>query len=151
MTYLILYTGAYSEWFKDNPTYLPSAIELLVKGLDSPMASQATLGLKDLCRECQLQMKVYAEPLLQACLQSLINGRLKNSESVRLMFSIGKIMSTLPPDQILPYLDSLVSPCFSELHEIVQSQTVSHVVSINIFLSIKLITQFGFCFCFLGK
>lgn len=89
------------------------------------MASQATLGLKDLCRECQLQMKGYAEPLLQACQQALLSGRLKNTESVRLMFSIGKIMSMLPPQKILPCLDSMVSPCFSELQDIVNNGHVS--------------------------
>lgn len=88
------------------------------------MASQATLGLKDLCRECQLQMRSYAEPLLNACQQSLLSGRLKNSESVRLMFSIGKIMSMLPPDKIPICLDSMVSPCFQELQTITQARQV---------------------------
>lgn len=88
------------------------------------MASQATLGLKDLCRECQLQMRSYAEPLLNACQQSLLGGRLKNSECVRLMFSIGKIMSMLPPDKIPICLDSMVSPCFQELQTLTQAAQV---------------------------
>lgn len=117
-------SGGYCEWFKANPVYLLSAAELLVKGLNSSQASLATLGLKDLCRECQLEMKSYAEPLLQACQQSLSSGRLKNPESVRLMYSVGKILSVLPYDKIVPYLNLMVSPCFEELQQLTQSENV---------------------------
>lgn len=88
------------------------------------MASQATLGLKDLCRECHLQMRSYAEPLLNACQQSLLGGRLKNPESVRLMFSIGQIMSMLPAEKIPMCLDSMVLPCFQELIMLTQERNV---------------------------
>lgn len=101
------------------------------------MASQATLGLKDLCRECQLQMKIYAEPLLHACQQSLQGGRLKNSECVRLMFSIGKLISMMPPEKILPCLDLMVSPCFEELQQMVQSRAVS-IYSILVIFNIQI-------------
>lgn len=118
-------SGAYSEWFKDNPTYIPQAIRVLVVGLNSNQTAQASLGLKDLCRECQLHLKPYAEPLLQACLQAINNGHMINSDEVRLMYSIGKLMSMLPPEDVLRWLDIVVSPCFSELQSLVQSQTVS--------------------------
>lgn len=118
-------TGAYSEWFKDNPTYIQFAIQLLVSGLNSTQTSQATLGLKDLCRECQLQLRDYAEPLLQACQQAILQGRLKNSECVRLMYSIGKLMSMLPQESMLHWLDTVVSPCFEELNSLAQEQNVS--------------------------
>lgn len=117
--------GAYAEWFKFNTQYLPSVIQLLVRGLNSSQASQATLGLKDICGECQPQMIEYTEPLLQACQQSMISGKLKNSESVRLMFSIGKLMSMLPEEKLVPSLDALVSPCFEELQMIVHNGVVS--------------------------
>lgn len=117
--------GAFSEWFKFNTEYLPSVIELLVRGLNSSQASQATLGLKDICGECQTQMREYTEPLLQACQQSLTGGKLKNSECVRLMFSIGKLMSMLPEEKLLPSLDALVSPCFEELQTILHNGVVS--------------------------
>lgn len=116
--------GAYSEWLKENPTYIPSAIRLLVIGLNSSQTSQATLGLKDLCRECQIQMCEYAEPLMQACHQAIAQGNLKNSECVRLMYSIGKLMSMLPEENVMRWLDTVVSPCFEELTIIVQEQNV---------------------------
>lgn len=117
--------GSYSEWLNDNPKYLPSAIDLLVKGLDSKQASQATLGLKDLTSECESKMQPYAEPLLEACQQSLLKGHLANSESVRLMYSIGNIMSLIPPEKMLLYLDNIISPCFKELQVLVQIRNVS--------------------------
>ncbi|XP_037040753.1 importin-13 [Bradysia coprophila] len=123
--------GGYCEWFKANPEYLLSATELLVKGLNSSQASLATLGLKDLCRECQLEMKSYAEPLLQACQQSLASGRLKNPESVRLMYSVGKILSVLQYDKIIQYLNLMVSPCFEELQQLTQSEQLNESAKIR--------------------
>ncbi|XP_073817967.1 importin-13-like protein cdm [Musca autumnalis] len=113
--------GSYCQWLRGNPMWIPSAIELLVRGLNSSMSAQATLGLKELCRDCQIQMKPYAEPLLNACQSSLASGQMKNSDCVRLMFSIGKLMSLLTPDKIPNYLDMIVSPCFEELSTICQS------------------------------
>lgn len=118
--------GSYSEWLHDNPKYLPSAIELLVKGLDSTQASQATLGLKDLTSECESKMKPYAEPLLEACQRSLLKGHLANSESIRLMYSIGNIMSMVSVEKIPLYLDNIISPCFKELQMLAQTQNVSY-------------------------
>lgn len=55
--------GSYCNWLMENPAYIPPAINLLVRGLNSSMSAQATLGLKELCRDCQLQLKPYADPL----------------------------------------------------------------------------------------
>lgn len=120
----MIFLGAYSEWFKDNPTYIPHAIRVLVIGLNSSQTAQASLGLKDLCRECQVHLTPYAEPLLQACLQAVSNGHLINSDEVRLMYSIGKLMSMLSHEDVLRWLDVVVSPCFTELQSLVQSQSV---------------------------
>lgn len=119
--------GSYCEWLRENPIYIPAAVELLVKGLNSPMSAQSTLGLKELCRECQMQIKPYGEPLLNACTMALNAGHMKDSDSVRLMFSIGKVMSLLPPATIPSYLDVVIRPCFEELSAICQEAKVSIV------------------------
>lgn len=119
------FKGAYSEWFKENPRYIPYAIQVLVIGLSSSETTEASLGLKDICRECQIYLKPYAEPLLQACLQAINNGRMENTDEVRLMYSIGKLMSMLESESIYRWLDIFVSPCFTELQTLVQSQAVS--------------------------
>ncbi|XP_020815162.1 importin-13-like isoform X2 [Drosophila serrata] len=132
--------GSYCNWLKENPTYIPSAINLLVRGLNSSMSAQATLGLKELCRVCQLQMKPYAEPLLNACHASLNTGRMKNSDSVRLMFSIGKLMSVLPPEDIPRYLDVIVSPWFEELQAICQEETKTPSARIRTIFRLNMIS-----------
>lgn len=132
--------GAYSEWFKENPTYLPYAIQILATGLNSNQTAQATLGLKDLCRECQLQLRSYAEPLLQACQQAIQNGHLINSDSVRLMFSIGKLMSMLPEDKLLHWLDAVVSPCFTELQTLTQNQSVNDSAKVRTIFRLNMIS-----------
>ncbi|KAJ6635779.1 Importin-13 [Pseudolycoriella hygida] len=135
----VCFPGGYCEWFKANPSYLLSATELLVKGLNSSQASVATLGLKDLCRECQLEMQSYAEPLLQACQQTLSSGRLPNPEIVRLMYSVGKILSVLPYDKIVPYLNLIVSPCFEELQQLIQSENLNESAKIRTMFRLNMI------------
>lgn len=132
--------GAYSEWFKENPTYLPNAIQILALGLNSNQTAQATLGLKDLCRECQLQLRSYAIPLLQACQQAILNGHLINTDSVRLMYSIGKLMSMLPQESLLHWLDAVVSPCFTELQTLTQSQSVNDSAKIRTIFRLNMIS-----------
>lgn len=132
--------GAYSEWFKENPSYLPHAIQIIALGLNSNQTAQATLGLKDLCRECQLQLRSYAIPLLQACQQAILNGHLINTDSVRLMYSIGKLMSMLPQDSLLHWLDAVVSPCFSEMQTLTQSQSVNESAKIRMIFRLNMIS-----------
>uniref|UniRef100_A0A1B0G997 Importin-13 n=1 Tax=Glossina morsitans morsitans TaxID=37546 RepID=A0A1B0G997_GLOMM len=132
--------GSYCQWLKDNPVYIPSAIQLLVRGLSSPMSAQATLGLKELCRDCQLQMKPYAEFLLNECQAALTSGQMKNSDCVRLMFSIGKLMSLLTSDKIPNYLDIIVSPCFEELTAICQAETKTPQARIRTIFRLNMIS-----------
>ncbi|EDW13739.1 importin-13 [Drosophila mojavensis] len=132
--------GSYCSWLMDNPSYIPPAIDLLVRGLNSTMSAQATLGLKELCRDCQMQLKPYAEPLLDACQATLVTGRMKNSDSVRLMFSIGKLMSLLPPEQIPKYLDIIVSPCFEELQSICQAGSTTPAARIRTIFRLNMIS-----------
>ncbi|CRL02034.1 CLUMA_CG015289, isoform A [Clunio marinus] len=133
--------GAYSEWVNDIPKYLPSAIELLVKGLDSPMSSQATLGLKDLTGDCHPQEMIpYAEPLLDACQQSLLKGHLAHPESIRLMYSIGNVLSMISAEKIPNYLDNIISPCFKELQMFAEHQNSSDGARLRIMFCLNMIS-----------
>lgn len=117
--------GAYAEWFKENTTHLQKGVQLLVDGINSPKSSQATLGLKYLTQECQEEMKDFAEPVLNACQQLLASGQVRQPESMRIMYSVGKLMSLLPPDKITICLDSIVSPLFKEMYYIVENTDVN--------------------------
>lgn len=133
--------GAFGEWFRENTTYLPAATALLVRGLNSSVAQQATLGLKDLCRECQIQMRPFAESLLEACQQSLQNGRLRNAEAVRLMFSIGRMMSLLPAERMQVCLDTIVAPFFQDLQAVVQVNELTPEAEERLTSRLKMITS----------
>lgn len=133
--------GSLSEWVNDNPKYLMSAIQLLVKGLDSSSSSQATLGLKDLTTDCQSeQMIPLAEPLLDACQAALHKGNLQNSESIRLMYSIGNIMSVVPIEKIPGYLDSIISPCFTELQMHAEQRNTSDSARLRVMFCLNMIS-----------
>uniref|UniRef100_A0A182NUZ9 Importin-13 n=1 Tax=Anopheles dirus TaxID=7168 RepID=A0A182NUZ9_9DIPT len=133
--------GAYSEWIGDNPKYLPSAITLLVKGLNSTKASQATLGLKDLTSECQKEVVPYALPLLDACRTALQEGHLKNAEMIRLMYTVGNILSVIAYDNIILYLDAMVSPCFEELQAHVQNNDRTEATKARVILRLEMISK----------
>lgn len=133
--------GAFSEWVNDNPKYLPSAIELLVKGLDSTMSSQATLGLKDLTSDCKPQQMVqFAEPLLEACQRSLMKGHLANPEANRLMYSIGNILSLVKVEKIPTYLDTIISPCFKELQLLAEQKNTTDPARLRIMFCLNMIS-----------
>uniref|UniRef100_W8B5B8 Importin-13 n=1 Tax=Ceratitis capitata TaxID=7213 RepID=W8B5B8_CERCA len=132
--------GSYCQWLKDNPAYIPPAIQLLVRGLNSNMSAQATLGLKELCCDCQLQMKPFAEPLLKACHDTLTSGQMKNSDCVRLMYSVGKLMSLLPAAKIPSYLDIIVGPCFEELQTICQQENKTPATRIRTIFRLNMIS-----------
>ncbi|XP_050081937.1 importin-13 [Anopheles aquasalis] len=133
--------GAYSEWFGENPKYLPSAITLLVKGLSSTKASQATLGLKDLTSECHKEVVPYALPLLDACRTVLQDGQLKNPEMIRLMYTVGNILSVISYENIIIYLDAMVSPCFEELGIHVQNNDISEQAKARVVLRLEMISK----------
>lgn len=111
--------GAYAEWLSSHPVYLGHVLPVLLFGLSNPEAAPAaTMALKDITRDCQKGIRSYSESLLQGCEQALLSGSLKASEKVRLMFILGKILSTLPLDMIVASLNRVVGPCVEELRSL---------------------------------
>lgn len=100
-------------------------------GLNSTQTSPASFALKDLCRECQLVLKPNADLLLESCHKAITSGNVSQGDEIRLMYSIGRLMSLLPSDKILHWLNLFASPCFVELHELVQSQQVRRLMELN--------------------
>ena len=63
-------------------------------------------------------MKPYAEAVIQSIQQSLQTGSLNTGECVRLMYPLGKMLSLLPPPQILPRLEPLLSGHMQALQQL---------------------------------
>ncbi|KAL0277773.1 UNVERIFIED_CONTAM: hypothetical protein PYX00_004941 [Menopon gallinae] len=131
--------GAYAEWISQHSTILEHILPLITLGLNAPeTAPNATMALKDLTRYCQCAIKPYAGFILDACQKALHGGRLKLNESTRLMYSVGRILSILPLDVIMQYLDVILSPYLDQLNSLSMEQPSAQVKN-NILLCLKMI------------
>merc|ERR1719370_833771 len=63
-------------------------------------------------------MKPYAEQVISSIQQSLTSGTLNTGECVRLMYPLGKMLSLLPPPQILPRVEPLLSGHLQALQQL---------------------------------
>lgn len=152
-------TGAYAEWFNLHPKSLAHVVPLLTLGLENTeTAPAATLSLKDLSRECQFSVQPYSQLILSASMASktlirnlcyyctwcckdfklfflhfkeaLRGGRLKQNECVRLMYTVGRVLSILPLETIIQYLDTIMFPCVNELHTLLGEEVINILCSI---------------------
>lgn len=109
--------GAYAEWLGNA---LAELIPGLVASLQSPeTATSATMALKDITRERTSSLEPYAPALLSACQEALNKGHLKNPECVRLMYSVGRLMSVLPYNHMMSTLEPLVTMYASDIEQLV--------------------------------
>jgi len=61
----MLLAGAFSEWLSEHPDMISCVLPVLMRGLhDSSLAQSASMSLKDLVRECQLQLQPHANEIL---------------------------------------------------------------------------------------
>lgn len=133
--------GAYAEWFNSHPKSLTHVIPLLTLGLENAeTAPAATLSLKDLSRECQFSIQPYSQLILSASMEALRAGRLKQNECVRLMYTIGRVLSVLPLETIIHYLDTIMFPCVNELHTLL-GQEPSATVKAGLLLRLKMLSM----------
>ena len=102
-----------------HPNLLPHVAPIVTSALQNPdLALCATMALKDMCRDCADGMKPYAQEVIDACDAALKSNQLKTGECVRLTYSVGKMLSLMPPEQILPRLEPILSPYLAELQSI---------------------------------
>ncbi|XP_046679331.1 importin-13 [Homalodisca vitripennis] len=133
--------GAYADWMNCHRETLQHVVPLLMFGLENPeTAPAATMSLKDITRECQLAMEPYSHHLLTAAMEVLKGGKLKQNENVRLMYSVGRVLSILPLQTIIQYLDTLMLPCVDEL-QILLAQPVSGEVKTGLLLRLKMLSM----------
>ncbi|CAL1278540.1 unnamed protein product [Larinioides sclopetarius] len=110
--------GAFAEWINTHPDVLGCVIPLLLMGLqNADVAISATFALKDISRDCYSSMQPFAEQILHTCLEALKGNILKLREKVRIIATIGKVLSIMPFSYIMEYLDTLLPPIFNELQE----------------------------------
>lgn len=111
--------GAYAEWINVHSQVLSQVIPLLLLGLrNADMSQAATMALKDISRDCQPSMKPYAENILEAGREALTKNELRDRERVRLMSTIGQVLSIMPMEFIMPYLDSILTPLVQQFRSL---------------------------------
>jgi len=113
--------GGFAEWLAMHPDLLPHVTPIVLSALTSPeIALYATMALKDMSRDCAAGMKPYSEEIIRACDNALKSGQLKHGECVRLMYPIGKMLSLLPPETILPKLEPILTPYLRDMQATVE-------------------------------
>uniref|UniRef100_T1JBC7 Importin-13 n=1 Tax=Strigamia maritima TaxID=126957 RepID=T1JBC7_STRMM len=133
--------GAYAEWINCNPNALSQIIPLILMGLNEPgAASSATLALSDISRDCQLNMRPFAESILTVCEEVFVKHLLKQHEEVRLMYSVGYAGSLLSPEVLLNYLKKLLTPVFVEMQNLSQKQELTAVEQSTLISRLKLLS-----------
>ena len=56
--------GSYAEWFSINPQLLEPVLSLIFTGAENPpLATPATIALKDITRECKFAITPYSEQI----------------------------------------------------------------------------------------
>ena len=53
-------------------------------------------------RDCAESMRPFAEDIIMSCHNALKSNQLKQGECIRLMYPIGKMLSQMPSEQVLP-------------------------------------------------
>lgn len=116
--------GAYSEWMSDHPDMLGYVVPLVVGSLaDEQVAPSATIALKELCHNCGKYLGgAWADVILTACQGALQDGRLKLAECVRIMSTVGRVLSLLPIDHCMQFLNIVLPPTFEELQTLINQE-----------------------------
>lgn len=128
--------GSYAEWINVHPEVLEHVIPLLMMGIqNTDISPSSTMALKDITRDCQPSLQPFAEQILSASQEAL--SRLKSRERIRLMSTIGQVLSIMPLNYIMSYLETLLTPIIHQLqHTVTEQQSSNSKMTIILNLNI---------------
>ena len=133
--------GSFSELLYNYPNILSHILPIITSAIRNPeLALCSTMALKDLSRDCADVMGPFAQSILTQCQQLLSSNELKNGECIRLMYPIGKMLSQIPQGQIMPYLESILTPHLMALQEMSSQETTAGAKPRLVFI-FKLLTS----------
>ncbi|XP_069126278.1 importin-13-like [Argopecten irradians] len=132
--------GSFGEWINCHPGSLSAVIPLILQGLcNTEAATAATMALKDVSRENLNHMPPYAHQILTSSQTALESGILKPRECIRLMSCIGQVLSVLKFEEILQYLNTILTPHIHQLEELVKLEP-SPSIKNNILLKLNMVS-----------
>ncbi|XP_060835642.1 importin-13 [Rhopalosiphum padi] len=102
--------GAYYYWMNTHPSYLELIVPLLMTGLhNSNMFSSASIALRDIAKECRKSIAPYNDVILNTAIVVLKKVK-KLKEEIRLMNTVGVILSVTSYPKNKPFLDTFINP-----------------------------------------
>lgn len=132
--------GSFGEWLNCHPDILGSVIPLVLQGLtNSEVATAATMSLKDVTRENLDHIVPYVHQILSSSQNALNSNILKSKDCIRLMCSIGQVLSVLEFEEIMQYLNAILTPHLQQMDEL-SKQEPSTAVKNAILLKLKMLT-----------
>lgn len=86
------------------------------------------MALKDITQSCQKYLQPYADHIIISAQLALQSGSLKLAECSRIMYSIGRVLSVLPLQRIMDYLNLILMPSFKEMQELLSCEPVFIII-----------------------
>lgn len=116
--------GAYADWINSHPEVMGCVMPLLLMGLqNADVAPSASFALKDITRDCYDCLQPYAEQILITSETALKGNILKSRERVRLMTTVGQVLSIMPFDYTMSFLNSLLTPMITQLQQLISQES----------------------------
>ncbi|KAH9499827.1 Importin-13 [Bulinus truncatus] len=115
--------GSFAEWMQWHPETLSCVLPLVLQGISNPeVGTAATIALKDITRENLSNIQPFAHQILMACQNCFEANVLKSRDLLRLMSSVGHILSVLSPSDIMQYLNQMITPHIKHLVSLAEMQ-----------------------------
>ncbi|KAI5481218.1 Importin 13 [Pseudohyphozyma bogoriensis] len=112
--------GAYSSWFTTQPDACISAVSFIVPALEQPsLSSAAARALRLLCDDNRKTLVPHVGSFV-AVLGGL-EGKIEDSELVKVLESVSSVIQALPEDQIVEPLLTLANPIVAKLQSSVDN------------------------------
>uniref|UniRef100_A0A8B9LR55 Si:ch73-182a11.2 n=1 Tax=Astyanax mexicanus TaxID=7994 RepID=A0A8B9LR55_ASTMX len=117
--------GSLAEWLADHSIMLAGALRLVLQALSNADLSVSTVStLKRICRECRHHLRPHANDILTASQEVLVKQIHKTTQIMWLMQALGYLLSSLPDEEILGKLLSLLSPHIQQLERLANETVV---------------------------
>ncbi|XP_040576094.1 importin-13 [Lepeophtheirus salmonis] len=115
--------GGFSDWLAQRPQLLHHVFPIVTGALENPELSLcATMALKDISRDCIDAMIPYVDSVIESCTRALNSNTYAFGECIRLMYPIGRMLTLLPYDQIIPRLEPILAPHLVKLGALVSEE-----------------------------
>lgn len=136
--------AAYVEWIGEHPDpWLERVLAIVSLGLRRGPATApfASMALKDLARECGQHLAPFAPSILTMIGQMLPNVAPGGREGLRLMYTAGQLLNTLPSvEEQLVHLDATLGLCIVKIRELLEQPLF--VARVGVTNQLKMVAMF---------